>query len=63
MSASYRLKLLGHIDDAKTPFADLFKELVGANPAAGAFERPIDGVGWGRSKTLEKPGRALLGLE
>ena len=29
--------LLGQVDDAETPFADLFQKLVGANDGAGLF--------------------------
>ena len=33
----HRLLLLGQIDDAKTPFADLLQQFVGADEGAGTF--------------------------
>ena len=37
--------LLGHVDDAHAPFADLLEQLVRADDRAGAFHR----LGWGET--------------
>ena len=45
-AAADRLRLLGHVDDAHAPFADLLEQLVRADHRAGAFlgrRRLIDG--------------------
>jgi hypothetical protein len=42
-AAVQRLVLLGHEDDAKTPFADLFEQLVGADHARGPLAHGVLG--------------------
>jgi hypothetical protein len=47
--AADRLGLFGHVDDAKTPFANLLKKLVGADLSAGALgPRLVDGLATAR---------------
>src|SRR5687768_6438637 len=54
------MRLLGHVDEAKAPFADLFQELVRANDGAGSLDnrslRQPCNHGWGR------PPHKLAGL-
>ena len=61
-----RLGLLGHIDDAHAPFADLLQQLVGADLRAGAFgSRLVEcwaaSRGNGRWRNLEEATQQLLG--
>ena len=62
-AAADRLVLLGHVDDAHAPFADLLEELVRpdavAGPLAGRLVRPGEAVG----AALEDAGGPVVGLE
>ena len=51
--AAHRLGLLGHVDDAHAPLADLLEQLVRANDRAGAFHR----LGWGDRQGRTRGGR------
>ena len=42
---STRLGLLGHVDHAHAPFADLLKQFVGADLRAGLFKKGLVAVG------------------
>ena len=51
--------LLGHVDGAHAPFADLLQQFVGADNGsrAGVGERPVDGGGKVGGRSLEKTAR------
>ena len=59
------MRLLGHVDDAHAPFADLLQQLVGADHGAGAFGRRRGVVrdGRGRAGCLEEVPRPDVGAE
>ena len=52
--AAHGLRLLGHVDDAHAPFADLFQQLVGADDRAGAFGEGRSRVTAGTSAPVQE---------
>ena len=54
--------LLGHVDDAEAPFADLLQELVGADDAAGRLHKRLIRGEIGRRRAPEKLAGGLMGL-
>src|SRR5438270_374409 len=64
-TAPQRLGLLGDVDDAHAPFADLLHQLVGADDRARDLERgrAAPKLGRGRDRGFQEAARVLVGAQ
>ena len=53
--------LLGHVDDAHAPFADLLEQLVRADDRAGLFRERRGCRGWHGRRSVQDAARGVVG--